>query len=785
MKTYNYIYKNKNDFLTKLDKFNRFSKNILIQIFSWDLEKNNLDILRQDLLEIFPNSNIAWTTTDWEILNWKVTSGQIIVSISVFEKTKVKTNFYDYSSKKTALAIFQKIEKELIFDNTKSLIIFSDWKCNVEDVLNFIYKKYPNIVISGWKSGDNYNFINPYLFDKNYIWNSWIVVTSLSWDDLQVNTNYNFSWTKIGKQMTVTKASWKRIYELNNLPVSKIYEKYLWKVIADQLPQTWVQFPLIIDKNWIDVARDVLQKFEDWSLLLAWNISVWDKVNFWCWNSDDILNWIYSIIKESEKVPIESIFMYSCTARKNFLWKEIIEEILPISKVYNTVWFFTYWEFYHTNIWNEVLNETLTFLCLSESNNVDKKNIDEIKKVIKSKNIKTTKERNSYFALSNLVKITNAELKQANESLFEWNKNLEDKIMETSRKIETQKDKYFQGYKSIIDNSNEMICIINKWKVITYANKQVENTTGYSYQELINKQMMDLFLVNDWFDYGYFNCDNKKMKLITKDNNLINVLVTKFDFLDEWYTIIIKNLEEILKLKESYNKLKELDRKKDDFLNIASHELRTPMTTIKWYISMLMEWDIWQVDDVSKKYLKIISKDSDRLINLINDMLDISKIESWKMTFNFEETFMPKFIENIVFDMQLNANPKFILIKTNFSYDEFVFQTDKQRLKQVLINIIWNAIKFTPEYWEIEVKSYIDDKNLYIDIKDSWIWIHQTDIPKIFEKFGQISNSLSREVWWSWLWLPIALNIIKKLKWDIKVESKIWEWSTFKIILPL
>lgn len=200
---------------------------------------------------------------------------------------------------------------------------------------------------------------------------------------------------------------------------------------------------------------------------------------------------------------------------------------------------------------------------------------------------------------------------------------------------------------------------------------------------------------------------------------------------------------------------------------------------------MIIDGDIWKVDEIAKKYLHIISKDSDRLINLINDMLDISKIESWKMTFNFEETSMSKFIENIVFDMQLIANPKFILIKTNFNYEEFKFQTDKQRLKQVLINIIWNAIKFTPEYWEIEVKSYLDDKNLYIDITDSWIWIHQIDIPKIFEKFGQISNSLSRETGWSWLWLPIALNIVKKLKWDIKVESKIWEWSTFKIILPL
>jgi len=209
------------------------------------------------------------------------------------------------------------------------------------------------------------------------------------------------------------------------------------------------------------------------------------------------------------------------------------------------------------------------------------------------------------------------------------------------------------------------------------------------------------------------------------------------------------------------------------------------MTTIKWYLSMMMDGDIWVVDESAKKYLKIVLKDSDRLINLINDMLDISKIESWKMIFNYEKIDLKKFIENLIFDMQLNANFKWIKINKNIEYDNYYFNIDKQRLKQVLINVIWNAIKFTPENWYINIDSYIDGKKLYILVKDSWIWIHKWDLSKIFEKFVQISNSLSREAWWSWLWLPIALNIVKKFKWDIQVESKIWEWTTFKIILPL
>lgn len=784
MKTYNYIYNNKNDFLCNLDKFDRFSKNIFIQVFSWNLNKFDLDDLRRELVEIFPYANISWTTTDWEIIWWKVTKNQIIISISIFENTLVKTKMYSFKNS-NSLSIFKKIQKDLITSDTKVLILFSDWVNDIEWVLWYIYKNYPNIHVSGWKSWDNYNFINPYIFDKDKISNSWIIITSLSNKDLQVYTNYNFSWTKIWKQMIVTKAYNKRIYELNNMPVSQVYEKYLWKIIADQLPKTWIQFPLIINRDWVDVARDVLKKFDDWSLLLAWNIKNWDVVNFWCGNTDDILSWIFNIIDNAVKIPIESIFLYSCTARKNFLWNEIIEEILPISKIYNTVGFFTYWEFFHTNSWNEVLNETLTFLCLSETNNIKTNNIDKLLDFVKNKQITTNKERNSYFALSHLVKVTNWELKEANESLLEWNKNLEQKIITTTNKIKSQKDKYFEWYKSIIDNSNEMICIIDKNKSFLYTNKQFQVSVWYNQDELQKMLITDIFQTTDSVMDIKFDCNNKKMKLITKDMTLINVLVTKFEFLDEWYTVIIKNLEEIIKLEESYNKLLELDKKKDDFLNIASHELRTPMTTIKWYLSMMMDGDIWVVDESAKKYLKIVLKDSDRLINLINDMLDISKIESWKMIFNYEKIDLKKFIENLIFDMQLNANFKWIKINKNIEYDNYYFNIDKQRLKQVLINVIWNAIKFTPENWYINIDSYIDGKKLYILVKDSWIWIHKWDLSKIFEKFVQISNSLSREAWWSWLWLPIALNIVKKFKWDIQVESKIWEWTTFKIILPL
>ena len=787
MKTYNFEYIDKSDLIKRASKINVKDKEVFIQVFCWVLDKNKIKNLQKELNEVFPNSKISWTTTDWEIISWKVKKQSIIISVSLFEKTNVKTLLLENIWKYNILEILEILEQNIIKQNTKCLIIFADWISSVEWLLDLIYKKFPNIYVSWWKSGDNYNFVNPYIFDNKKIIKKWIIVTSLSWKDLNVYTNYNFSWTKVWKQMKVTKADWKRIYELDNKPVYDVYKKYLWKIIADQLPKSWIQFPLIIDKSWVDIARDVLQKFDDWSLLLAWWIKTWDIVNFWCWNTDDILSGIFSIINDVTNVPIESVFLYSCTARKRFLWQDIIDEILPLSKIYNISWFFTYWEFYHTKKSNEVLNETLTFLFLSETKEVNKNQVSKITNLLKNLNFKTNKEKNSYFALSHLVKVTNQELQEANNELINWNRNLEEKILVTTKKIKSQKELYLEWYKWIIDNINEMICIIDKNRFVTYANKQFLNTLWYELNELEKIQINELFLfeTSKIKSFTDFDCNNKKFTIISKNNKTFPVIITKLWFVDNYQTLIIKNLKEISDLKWAYKKLKELDKKKDEFLNIASHELRTPMTTIKGYISMLIDWDIWVIDEEAKKYLNRVYKDSQRLILLINDMLDISKIESWKMEFNFDLININKLLEHVILDMQLIAKEKNIEIVSDITYNDLFIYTDLHRLRQVFVNIIWNAVKFTNNFWKIEIISFVLNKKLIIIIKDNWIWIKKEDIPRIFEKFSQVNNSLTREIGWTWLWLPISLDIIKKLKWNLFVESELWVWSQFKIILPI
>jgi two-component system phosphate regulon sensor histidine kinase PhoR len=119
----------------------------------------------------------------------------------------------------------------------------------------------------------------------------------------------------------------------------------------------------------------------------------------------------------------------------------------------------------------------------------------------------------------------------------------------------------------------------------------------------------------------------------------------------------------------------------------------------------------------------------------------------------------------------------------NTQFDLF-FICDRMRFKQVILNILWNAIKFTPHGGKIIIDSWIIKNKIHISIKDTWIWISADDIKKIFHKFWQVKNSLTRDIWWTWLGLSVSKAIIESFKWEIQVESKIGEGSNFIIILP-
>ena len=228
--------------------------------------------------------------------------------------------------------------------------------------------------------------------------------------------------------------------------------------------------------------------------------------------------------------------------------------------------------------------------------------------------------------------------------------------------------------------------------------------------------------------------------------------------------------------------------KNDEFISIIWHELRTPMTSIRWYISMILEWDMWEITPEARKALNHCYDSSVRLINLVNDVLAISKIESGKMEYYKRDIDITSLMKLVYNDVFLEAEHK----KVNFEIeidknlkDKFIY-IDSDKLRQVFINLINNAIKFTDIWWKVIVKASKIKSKVKFEVIDDGIWIDKSKLEIIFEKFSQIESSLQRQnTSWLWIWLALCKSFIKDFWSKINVKSEIWKWSNFNFEIDL
>ena len=200
-------------------------------------------------------------------------------------------------------------------------------------------------------------------------------------------------------------------------------------------------------------------------------------------------------------------------------------------------------------------------------------------------------------------------------------------------------------------------------------------------------------------------------------------------------------------IQEANEKLKQLDKLKDEFVSLASHELRTPMTVIKSYIWMLLEGKAGEVSEKQKSYLERTYTSTDRLINMVNDMLNISRIESGRLTIEPKALSMPSLIQEVVGEMQTRAGEQQLSLLFPAPQGEVpnVF-ADPDKIKQVLINLIGNSLKFTPAGGNITLICEQRDGYVVTHVKDTGKGIKAEDMDKLFRKFNMLgSNYLTKQ----------------------------------------
>ncbi len=224
-------------------------------------------------------------------------------------------------------------------------------------------------------------------------------------------------------------------------------------------------------------------------------------------------------------------------------------------------------------------------------------------------------------------------------------------------------------------------------------------------------------------------------------------------------------------------RLKELDKLKSDFVSMVSHELRTPLAAMRTSAQVLEVADL--NTETKKEMLDIILRNIDRLTNLVNDLLDLSRIESGRMELKFERVSLDSVIADSIESVRQTAIEKGIALNIELPKDLAPVKADREKLTQVIINLLNNAVKFTPRGGEISIKASELNGQVEVRVSDTGIGIPPEDLNRVFDRFYQVDSTLTREAGGTGLGLAICKGIIEAHNGEIWAESEPGKGSTF------
>ena len=505
MKTFNYTHNNKP--LDTIIDFNLFEhkENILIQIFCGG-KRSVLQEISSTLLKELPQAVCIGSSTDGEIKNSKVSTLKTIISISVFEYTTIKTI---YKEGRDCFKKGKDLASELITDNTKLLIVFSNGEnTNGEALLKGIESVNNNVIVSGGMAADNASFTQTFVSCQDKLFNDAVVGVSLNSDILDVHNAYNFNWSPIGIEHTIDKVINNRVYQISGMTPLDFYEKYLGEYVAKALPATGIEFPLITQKNGLPVARAVIKMHKDGSLSFAGNLNKGDKVKLGFGNVELIIkNPFDSLFDTSNIGNTESFFIYSCMARRRYIPDMIDIEIKPFSKIAPTSGFFTYGEFYHNNGHNEMLNQTLTVVALSEAQHTEKV-------ITPVHTTKVSEHARSLQALTHLIQ-------QSSEDYSKQSKELEEGKIYAQNLVDSQK----QFLKYAVHETNTPLSVI------------MGNIEMYEMENGKNKHMSNIEVamknISSIYDDLSYLIKKNQVNEATHEINLVNFVKSRIDFFSQ------------------------------------------------------------------------------------------------------------------------------------------------------------------------------------------------------------------------------------------------------------
>jgi len=369
-----------------------------------------------------------------------------------------------------------------------------------------------------------------------------------------------------------------------------------------------------------------------------------------------------------------------------------------------------------------------------------------------------------------IIQVSKDEIGELAVTLNKMAQDIEDKMKEAK----TQNQKLAAIFNSMIEG----IIVVDKTSHIISINPTIEKIFGVSKKEVEGRAFLEVIRNNDI--YEIISSVLTKGKTLSTEISLILPVRKIFEInaapifdnnIVSGCLIVIHDITEI----------KRLETVRSDFVANVSHELKTPLTSIKGFVETLLEGALDDKEN-NRNFLKIIQDHAERLDSLVNDLLSLSHLESKEIMLKKTNFNLGQQIEGVISGFRSQLKKKDIEIKNELPAGILV-TADKDKLEQVVTNLLDNAIKFNKEKGFVRVSSEEINGKIKITVEDSGIGIPEKDIPRIFERFYRVDKARSRELGGTGLGLSIVKHIVELHSGSVGVESTEGLGSTFWFIL--
>jgi signal transduction histidine kinase len=249
--------------------------------------------------------------------------------------------------------------------------------------------------------------------------------------------------------------------------------------------------------------------------------------------------------------------------------------------------------------------------------------------------------------------------------------------------------------------------------------------------------------------------------------------------------LAIQNAKLFREIQEKSAQLEVANKHKSDFLANMSHELRTPLNAIIGFSEVMIEQMFGELNEKQLDYQKDIHESGKHLLSLINDILDLSKIEAGRMELELSRFDLPTAVSNAVTLIRERAQRHGIALGVEVDPRLGDFEADERKVKQILLNLLSNAVKFTPDGGRVDVTAKLDTDKVAIAVKDTGVGIAPADQASLFEEFKQFGNDRSRKAEGTGLGLALTRRLVELHGGQILVDSAVGQGSTFRVLLPV